>query len=694
MIRIFKTSLFSPLDSPEVLTAESGQQTSPGRRGIGRKSPGRRSPGGGASLLSNKRLTLPFLAVVAVLAAGLLFLMPGGLLQAQENAPIMYAENGEDAVATFTATDPEGSMTIVWSLATDASIEGVGTADVVDNALFTFDEEDGMLKFRNSPDYEASTTGGGGGDADNDNTYHVVVLASDAAEGGQTGYHKVTVMVTDVAEMGEVAWTVDHNADDTADTPKLMQFQAGARLTASVDDGDIAGDNKTVESDRAEVTANPTWRWYRSPSKTAMGTMIDRATSATYDVTTADVGMYLRVVAYYLVTGNVDQETASLTSDYPVLQARAGNNALKFSPAEVSKEVSEGDKGMNVGAPVTATGNHGAVNYTLTTDDDATKFKIDQKTGQITTDMDLDYDATTGQADNCRDADGCSVTVMATDASGDSTAATGTNIHATVTIDLKNVDDKPTFPATALTAIEVPENSADGVLFGDTGYTTDAVSRVTYTATDPETRSLTYSLMGPDGAKFQLSASQVLSFRTAPDYEMPGDANRDNVYMVTVRASDGALYDDRMVRVNVIRADDAPKITEVDSPIKYAENGKDSVVTFMATDQDGDTVTWAVADGGTGILDFEIDLDDGVLEFLSSPDYEVRTGGDDNNSNTYVVTVTASSTGTSGTAQTDMFNLTVMVTKVAEKGEVTWTVDPDGTGNTLDTTVNGGNPIL
>ena len=116
MIRIFKTSLSSSSDSPEGLTTELGQQTSPGRRGFGPKSSGHRSPGGGASILANKRLTLPFLAFVAVLAAGLLFLLPGGLLQAQEAmTELEYAENGTDPVATFTGVDPEG-RTIYWSV--------------------------------------------------------------------------------------------------------------------------------------------------------------------------------------------------------------------------------------------------------------------------------------------------------------------------------------------------------------------------------------------------------------------------------------------------------------------------------------------------------------------------------------------------------------------------------------------------
>ena len=69
----------------------------------------------------------------------------------------------------------------------------------------------------------------------------------------------------------------------------------------------------------------------------------------------------------------------------------------------VSREVAEGKKGMMVGAPVTATGNHGAVNYALagTDGEDNAKFKIDQKTGQITTDADLDFEADVAATDNC-----------------------------------------------------------------------------------------------------------------------------------------------------------------------------------------------------------------------------------------------------------------------------------------------------
>ena len=83
---------------PPGLAAKTAERTSLGHRfqralagGPNRRSPGLHSPPGGgsaaASLLLNKRFTLPFLALLAVLTAGLLFLLPGGPLHAQDAGP-------------------------------------------------------------------------------------------------------------------------------------------------------------------------------------------------------------------------------------------------------------------------------------------------------------------------------------------------------------------------------------------------------------------------------------------------------------------------------------------------------------------------------------------------------------------------------------------------------------------------------
>ena len=57
-----------------------------------------------------------------LLAAGLLFLLPGGLVWAQDaDGTIMYAENGTGPVATYTAVDPEGDV-IIWIVSGEPTV--------------------------------------------------------------------------------------------------------------------------------------------------------------------------------------------------------------------------------------------------------------------------------------------------------------------------------------------------------------------------------------------------------------------------------------------------------------------------------------------------------------------------------------------------------------------------------------------
>ena len=98
-------------------------------------------------------------------------------------------------------------------------------------------------------------------------------MAADAATGGEMGYHKVTVKVTNVAETGKVTWTIDPDGTGGLDPTNvnggspIVQFQVGAALTASVTDGDVSETTKTPTGIR--------WQWYRSSSNTAMGTAIE-----------------------------------------------------------------------------------------------------------------------------------------------------------------------------------------------------------------------------------------------------------------------------------------------------------------------------------------------------------------------------------------------------------------------------------
>ena len=63
---------------------------------------------------------------------------------------------------------------------------------------------------------------------------------------------------------------------------------------------------------------------------------------------------------------------------------------------------------------------------------------------------------------------------------------------------------------------------------------TTAVGTYTTTIQNPSS----WTLSGEDAGSFTISGGD-LSFRSAPDFENPGSANGDNVYMVTVEANNG-----------------------------------------------------------------------------------------------------------------------------------------------------------
>ena len=423
---------------------------------------------------------------------------------------VEYAENGTGSVATFTVSDPEGASPIVWSLTTDADTAAeVGTDDFADNGLFGI-SQGGVLTFKNPPSYEDVSASG------NDDNYQVVVQASD---GENVGYFEVTVTVTDREEEGEVTWTVD-------DVQSLQQFQPGAVLVASVTDPD------------GDITeADITWKWYRSSTEMIDGAGGTGVSGARYTVTDDDVRSRIRVTATYS-DGNGPVESASLTSETPVQAARleAENSDPEFTANTVTRRIAENSTG-NVGGPITATdANNGDIlTYAIATGDDGTNFRIDAASGQLMVGPDTDLDF---EDDDNADHQ-YMVTVTARDSSG-----TLADPVAMVTINVFDVDEKPEFDpamdAENITGATIDENAAE-------------LAIATYTATDPEGESVTLSLMGDDAGLFELDAD-VLSFKKSPDFEMPGDRNTDNVYEVTVRASDGTLNADLMVTVKVANA--------------------------------------------------------------------------------------------------------------------------------------------
>jgi hypothetical protein len=72
------------------------------------------------------------------------------------------------------------------------------------------------------------------------------------------------------------------------------------------------------------------------------------------------------------------------------------------------------------------------------------------------------------------------------------------------------------------------------------------------TATDPDGDPLTFSIAGGvDAARFTIGSGGALVFTPAPNFELPGDADGDNVYRVQLRVSDGSLSATQDVAITV-----------------------------------------------------------------------------------------------------------------------------------------------
>ena len=105
-------------------------------------------------------------------------------------------------------------------------------------------------------------------------------------------------------------------------------------------------------------------------------------------------------------------------------------------------------------------------------------------------------------------------------------------------------------------------------------------SVVSVNASDIETSSLTYSISGTDNSYFSISNSGVITFKAAPDYETPNDANNDNAYSLNVIVSDGTASTSQTISIVVQNVADLISGVAVDGYVAGA-------TVFQDLDNDG-----------------------------------------------------------------------------------------------------------
>ena len=175
----------------------------------------------------------------------------------------------------------------------------------------------------------------------------------------------------------------------------------------------------------------------------------------------------------------------------------------------------------------------------------------------------------------------------------------------------------------------------------------------TYTASGPGSDIATWSTEGADRGDFRISNDGMLTFASSPNYEMPADADMDNVYMVTVKATSGTNTDTLEVTVTVTNAEDDGVVTL--SPMAPSV---DAEITATLTDEDGDIIgtTWQWSRSTT--------IDDGSFTDIDTATSMTYTPVEADDVG-YYLRATASYTDGHGSGKTAMENTASMVTVAA-----------------------------
>ncbi|HYH07456.1 MAG TPA: cadherin domain-containing protein [Thermoanaerobaculia bacterium] len=630
-------------------------------------------------------------------------------------------------VVTVTVDDPENNA-ITYSI--------TGGADA---ARFSINATTGALTFNASPDFEAPT------DADANNAYVVQVTATD---GTNPVTQSLIVTVTNVNEAPTItsanAASVPENTtavttvtttdpennsmtysitggDDAADfainattgalsfvTPPNFEAPADADtnnvyvVTVNAHDG-ANNVSQTITVTVTNVNEAPAFTSTATPSVPENTTAVLTVTTAdqegqgvTYALTGgADQARFAINAATgaltFLVAPNFEAPTDSDTNNTYVVQVTAtdGTNAVSQTITATVTNVNEAPVITSANAvsipeniltvqTITATDQENdTITYSISGGADAGDFTIDPNTGVLLMMPPANYEA----PDDADTNNQYIVEVTATDGT--------TPVNQTVTVTVTDVNETPV--VTSTTTPTVAENNT-------------AVT--TITTTDEEGDAITFSIVpgGADNAFFSVnSTTGALTFNAAPDFEAPADADANNVYIVTVRVSDGVNNDDRPFSVTVTNANEAPVASDATFSLDENSANGTSVGGVSASDQDASqTLTYAIT-AGNALGAFTINSSTGVITVADVTDVNFEVNP------TFTLTVTATDNGTGNLSDTaaitiNLTNLneapvvdaaTVAIDENSANGTAVHTVtftEPDTTGQTHTFAITGGDP--
>lgn len=450
-------------------------------------------------------------------------------------APILTGPSGGAGAAQSTITVNENQTAVTQMVANESVTWEIVSGN--DRGKFQI-APDGTITFVAAPDYEAPT------DSDTNNSYVLTVEATDAQ--GNKVTQQVTVNVA--------------NLDDTAPLITGPTNGAGAAASAITVNENQTAVTKLVADENvtwAIVSGNDQGKFQIAPD----GTITFVAAPDFEAPTDSDTNnTYVLVVEATDAAGNKIQQTVTVTvanvdDTAPIITGPSGGAGAAASTITVN----ENQTGVT---RVTA---NETVTWSITGGNDQGKFQI-AADGTITFRAAPDFEAPTDSDTN----NSYILTITATDAAGNRSVQT-------ITVNVANIDDT----APLITGPSGGAGAAASALTINEGLT--AVT--TFTANETVTWSLDG---GSDAAKFQINAQTgAITFVTAPDFENPTDSDRNNTYVVRVKAVDAAgNISYQTLTVTIVNVDEiARKLSEIGGKLRsglrqYAAKGLSDMLSF------------------------------------------------------------------------------------------------------------------
>ncbi|MBT3667379.1 MAG: hypothetical protein HN548_07850, partial [Opitutae bacterium] len=519
-------------------------------------------------------------------------------LDANDTGIIEHVENLTSVIDVNVTHEENATQAVSFSI--------IGGAD---QAKFSLNPLSGQLSFNLAPDFEAPA------DADMNNTYEVLIRATDNGLGNEFDEQHIQVRVVDGSEPPEFNSTVLTNRSVVEDGSIPLVF--GVDINAT-DPNSSPGSG----IDQYRVLTNGI-----HGNATIVGSTFTYLPDGNYS------GSDTVVLEVNNTAGLKDTLTLNITvtavDDPPSIQ----------TPAVINHPENQG----HVMALTADDDNNVTLNWSWASGTAPPNFKLTSD-GNLTFRQIPDYEKAINN-------NTYSYVIQVSD--GVST------VDRNFTINVYNLNDNPPL-STFLTA----NASSSFSLVENTSIVVDLNASDADNSIISNFNAITYAITGgADKLRFDVSNAGRLQLLPSPDYENPNSADLDNIYMVELTLSDGGYSQVYSIVVTVTDADENnPTITSnggLDTANHTHPENQLAVLQVVATDIEPKPLVYSISGGSDPNL-FTVDSSSGQLNFITAPDYELPSDGDGNN--LYEVWVLATDEGNTSDEQ----KIFITVTNVDE----------------------------